>query len=241
MSLSGAIEYQAMAPATTQPLLLSPAELSYLHTSLSSHPTIRPDGRTNTQFRPLIAETDILPTTNGSARICFADGTEAIVGIKAEVEKSGVDPFSRAGRERLDDEVGEEDEGDDGIGGKIAKGEGATGRNEWVEISVEIPGCREDDSMVVFVGQLLSEALLSDGEFAGRLWINGGWHWKLYVDVSGIVPRNNGQLLILFTDFATLAAIVISITTTIAHDTSRPLINPLTKTQIRIRRGSTIR
>src|ERR1700710_3300220 len=77
-----------MAPSATQQILLSPAELSYLHASLSLTPPIRPDARTSTQFRPLIAETDILPGTNGSARICFADGTEAIVGIKAEVEKS---------------------------------------------------------------------------------------------------------------------------------------------------------
>ena len=77
-----------MAPSTIQQVLLSPAELSYLHTSLSLVPPIRPDGRTSSQFRPLIAETDILPGTNGSSRICFADGTEAIVGIKAEVEKS---------------------------------------------------------------------------------------------------------------------------------------------------------
>src|SRR6202045_1147171 len=76
-----------MAPSSNQ-VLLSPAELSYLHTSLSLHPPIRPDARSPTQFRPLIAETDILPGTNGSARICFADGTEAIVGVKAEVEKS---------------------------------------------------------------------------------------------------------------------------------------------------------
>src|SRR3954465_13529185 len=77
-----------MAPSATQQVLLSPAELSYLHKSLSHLPPIRPDGRTSTQFRPLIAESDILPGSHGSARICFADGTEAIVGIKAEVEKS---------------------------------------------------------------------------------------------------------------------------------------------------------
>src|SRR5436309_9199683 len=77
-----------MPPSATAQLPLSPAELSYLHTSLSLTPPIRPDARTLTQFRPLIAETDILPSTNGSARICFADGTEAIVGVKAELEKS---------------------------------------------------------------------------------------------------------------------------------------------------------
>ncbi|KAK0313143.1 Exosome complex component rrp42 [Friedmanniomyces endolithicus] len=75
-----------MAPYTGIPL--SPAELQYLHTSLSQNPPIRPDGRSPTQFRPLVAETDILSSTNGSARICFPDGTEAMVGVKAEVEKT---------------------------------------------------------------------------------------------------------------------------------------------------------
>ncbi|EPE27323.1 Ribosomal protein S5 2-like protein [Glarea lozoyensis ATCC 20868] len=147
-----------MAPSALQQILLSPAELSYLHTSLSYTPPIRPDGRTSTQFRPLIAECDILPGTNGSARICFADGTEAIVGIKAEVEKSR--PTFR------------EDED-----------EGKKGRNEWVEISVEIPGFRDDDSMPVFLGAMLSEALLADGSFVERLWINRRFHWKIYLDI----------------------------------------------------------
>src|SRR3954449_5640193 len=100
-----------MAPSATQQVLLSPAELSYLHKSLSHLPPIRPDGRTSTQFRPLIAESDILPGTNGSARICFADGTEAIVGIKAEVEKSR--PIYH-----------EEEEGEE-----------KKGSNEWVELT----------------------------------------------------------------------------------------------------------
>jgi exosome complex component RRP42 len=151
-------ELGTMAPSSTQQVLLSPAELSYLHTSLSQQPPIRPDGRSDTQFRPLIAESDILPGTNGSARICFADGTEAIVGVKAGVEKSKVSYNEEEGGEKK-------------------------GRNEWVEISVEIPGFRDDDSMPVFLGAMLSEALLADGEFVGRLWINRRFHWKLYLDV----------------------------------------------------------
>src|SRR5271170_3774085 len=66
----------------------SPAELAYLHTSLSLTPPIRPDSRTSTQFRALSAETDILPATNGSAHLSFSDGSEAIVGVKAEVERT---------------------------------------------------------------------------------------------------------------------------------------------------------
>lgn len=155
-----------MAPSTTQQVLLSPAELSYLHTSLSLTPPIRPDGRAPTQFRPLIAETDILPGTNGSARICFADGTEAIVGVKAEMEKSKPSY-------RQSDEPESEDEGEN------------TKRvsNDWLEVAVEIPGARDDDSTQIFLAAMLTEALLADGEFTRRLWINRRFHWKLYVDI----------------------------------------------------------
>jgi exosome complex component RRP42 len=160
-----------MAPQSTQQVLLSPAELSYLHTSLTSLPPIRPDGRTPTQFRPLVAETDILPGTNGSARICFADGTEAIVGVKAEVEKTrpSYHDYAQA-------EGGEEKE--EGSGGR------KKGSNDWVELNVEIPGFRDDDSMPVFLAALLSEALLADGEVVERLRINRRFHWKVYLDVS---------------------------------------------------------
>ena len=181
-----------MAPSSTLQILLSPAELSYLHTSLSQHPPIRPDARSASQFRPLVAETDILPGTNGSARICFADGTEAIVGIKAEVERSrtiwqeGVDLAGNGG------------ENDD-----IAASEGSEkGLNEWVEFSVEVPGFRDDDSMPVFLSAMLSEALLADGEFTKRLWINRRFHWKLYLDVNPLsLPRYLNDLETNYTRF----------------------------------------
>lgn len=169
--------------ASTQHVLLSPAELAYLHASLSLTPPIRPDGRAPTQFRPLIAETGILPGTNGSARICFADGTEAIVGVKAEVEKT---------RSRHDDETvhvedgghGVNDDHDDGGGEEAGnRGTGRTGEPDWVEMTVEIPGLRDDDSGTASLAAMLSEALLADGGFVKRLWINRRFHWKLYLDV----------------------------------------------------------
>lgn len=107
------------------------------------------------------------------------------MGIKAEVEKSraiyqldveGVDLSGGGG----DDDDGEEDPAD-GEGNESGKEKGL---NEWVELSVEIPGFRDDDSMPVFLSAMLSEALLSDGEFTRRLWINRRFHWKLYLDVS---------------------------------------------------------
>jgi len=169
-----------MAPSSVQQVLLSPAELSYLHTSLSLTPPIRPDARTPTQFRPLIAETDILPGTNGSARICFADGTEAIVGLKAEVEKTA----NTYGSEGVRLEVGKvRAEDDDEEDENTRQDDERTGDNEWLEMNVEIPGFRDDDSMPVFLAAMLSEALLADGDFTRRLWVNRRFHWKLYIDI----------------------------------------------------------
>ncbi|KAI9675087.1 MAG: hypothetical protein M1817_001495 [Caeruleum heppii] len=163
-----------MAPTTTSALpLLSPAELSYLHTSLSLSPPIRSDGRLPTQFRPLSAEADILPGTNGSARVCFADGTEAIVGVKAEVEKSRLRGGSGDGLDGGEDE----DEKDK-----------RSGENSWVELSIEIPGLRDDDALSVFLAAMLNEALVADGELARRLWINSRWHWRVFVDILLLSP-----------------------------------------------------
>jgi exosome complex component RRP42 len=173
-----------MAPFTNIPL--SPAELSYLHKSLSHDPPIRPDGRSPTQFRPLVAETDILPTANGSARICFADGTEAVVGVKAEVESSGTFVTATgelggvgvlglgtggAGDVHMDEE-------DDEEAPPTGKGE-----ESWLEVAMEIPGMRDDDALPIFLSAMVTEALLADGELKDRLWINRRFHWRLYIDV----------------------------------------------------------
>ncbi|EMD01195.1 hypothetical protein BAUCODRAFT_201970 [Baudoinia panamericana UAMH 10762] len=182
-----------MAPYTGIPL--SPAELSYLHTSLSQDPPIRPDARSPTRFRPLIAETEILPSANGSARICFADGTEAIVGVKAEVEKSrtahfgvggetkaeGVLGWGRGGGRDVDDD--EMAEGDDGEGGGLSGKKTGRGKDDWLEVAIEIPGMRDDDALPIFLAAMLTEALLADGGLKDRLWINTRFHWRLYIDI----------------------------------------------------------
>ena len=173
-----------MPPST----LLSPSELSYLHTSLSLNPPIRPDGRSPTSFRPLVAETDLLPTTNGSARLCFADGTEAIVGVKAEVEQTldwestrhHPHSFGRNGDEdsrmhSADEDVAEERR-------QRARGKGS---DSWIEVAVDMPGfARDDDGVVVFLAQMLQEGLVADRGLKDRLWIGWRWHWRVYVDVS---------------------------------------------------------
>jgi len=153
--------------ASTQHALLSPAELAYLHASLSLTPPIRPDGRSPTQFRPLVAETGIFPGTNGSARICFADGTEAMVGVKAEVERTKFTTTTET--EEIEREEG-------------------SGRTEWVELTVEIPGIRDDDAGTAFLAAMLSEALCADGDLVRRLRINRRFHWKMFLDVCVSVP-----------------------------------------------------
>lgn len=175
---------QRQASSASQVPHLSPAELSYLYTSLSLPKTpIRPDGRSPTQFRPLTAETNILPGTNGSARIGFADGTQAIVGVKAEVEKTILSNETIA---RNDGGVGQdriEQEGSAAVGG----------HGSWVQMSIEIPGFRDDDALPVFLSEMMRESLVgavgtdetSDmtGGLKGRLVINKRWHWRLYIDV----------------------------------------------------------
>lgn len=186
--------------ATSQHLLLSPAELAYLHSSLRLSPPIRPDGRTAAQFRPLTAEMGILPGTNGSARVCFSDGTEAIVGVKAEVEKTRASLYgnSNSNSNNNNHDISVITSGSGGERRTIAveKGEGErererdessepiSGDNDWVEMTVEIPGYRDDDSSTIFLATMLGEALLADGEFTKKLWINRRFHWKLYLDVS---------------------------------------------------------
>lgn len=188
----------APLPTSSHQTLLSPAELSYLHTSLSFNPPIRPDARSPTQFRPLVAEADVLPSTNGSARICFADGTEAIVGVKAEVERSAaggqyttVTRSVHLGTGQQDEEMGdvEEEEGQDGEAGAgdARKTSPGRGENGWVEVTIEIPGFRDDDALPSFLAAMLNEALLGSGDLPDRLWINANWHWRLYIDVSLIL------------------------------------------------------
>jgi len=99
------------------------------------------------------------------------------VGVKAEVEKSAPRPGARVG---IYNSAAADDEGD----GEDGKGrDGRTGENSWVEVTVEIPGFRDDDAVPVFLAALLSEALLADREFTRRLWINSRFHWRLYIDV----------------------------------------------------------
>jgi len=174
-----------MAPQGSSQTLLSPAELSFLHSSLSSPIPIRPDLRAPTQFRPLVAETDILPSTNGSARICFSDGTEAIVGIKAEVEKTAQAPHHTSTSEDvLDTNMNDADAKDTGAKSQTK----AQTSHTDLDLSIEIPGFRDDDPLPIFLASMLTETLLSTPHLSQKLHINVRWHWKLYIDVLLLSP-----------------------------------------------------
>lgn len=206
------------APATSQ-TLLSPAELSYLSTSLHQTPPIRPDLRSPTQFRPLFAETDILPSTNGSARVCFSDGTEAIAGVKAEVERTVrnvVAPSEEGEDVEMQDESGDED-----TTGQAARGAGK-GRDSWLEISIEIPGFRDDDALPIFMAAMLTEALLANGSVRDKLWINDRWHWKLYIDILSLSPPLSYPLPLL-----SLTTHLALLNTALPRLTSEPSDDPL--------------
>jgi exosome complex component RRP42 len=175
-----------MPSASTSSLPFSPAELSYLHTSLSSIPPIRPDSRTSTDFRPLNAETGILPATNGSAHVSFSDGSEAIVGIKLEVEKSSKSqhtPEARNGEQMELDTASKQDQSK------------PKGRPDWITFMLTLPGLRDDDSQLVFLEEMLREPLLTPSSIdtnpslADKLVINSRWHWHIYIDVLLISPQ----------------------------------------------------
>ncbi|KAL6708461.1 Exosome complex component rrp42 [Coniothyrium glycines] len=176
-----------MAPQQPALVSLSPAELSFLRASLSHTPPVRLDVTKGPRdFRSMRAEYDVLPSANGSARIALEDGTEALVGVKAEVERSRQRPVLR----EPEDVVMDGDE-------QAAHQDGAKGQNSWVEMSVEVPGFREDDALPVFLSSMLTESLLASGELKDRLYINRRFHWKIYVDILLLSPPLSYPLALL--------------------------------------------
>jgi exosome complex component RRP42 len=219
-----------MAPSQPTQVNLSPAELSFLRSTLSQTPPVRLDHTKGPRdFRSMRAEYDVLPGANGSARIALEDGTEALVGVKAEVEKSQwrPAPSSDAGS-LLTVATGEmmdvdEDAEENGSRGK--------GRNSWAEISVEIPGFREDDSLPVFLASMLTESLLASGELKDRLYINRRFHWKLYVDVGNLDSAKT-HCTNTSSDPTTLPAVVVSPRTALHDHPSGPPHLATSRTEI---------
>ena len=187
-------------PPQTSLVHLSPAELSFLRASLSQSPPLRLDVTKGPRdFRSMRAEYDVLPSANGSARIALEDGTEALVGVKAEVERTPQRPVLGE-QDGVDRSNGHEhgDEHTDKHSGEHTDGKGR-GQNGWIEMSVEVPGFRDDDALPVFLASMLTESLLASADLKDRLYINRRFHWKLYIDVRSPLPASSSSsLLVLF-------------------------------------------
>ena len=104
------------------------------------------------------------------------------MGVKAEVEKTPQNAVGKGFEGFGTKEKGEEDTDMGGTEG-LEKGKGKIGDPQWVEVTVDIPGQRDDDPLVVFLGAMIHEALVADGTLGRRLRLGERWHWKLYVDV----------------------------------------------------------
>lgn len=61
---------------------ISPSEVDFIIKGIDND--IRSDGRGRLDYRPLYLETGVLPHANGSARCQLGDGTDVLVGVKAE-------------------------------------------------------------------------------------------------------------------------------------------------------------
>ena len=148
---------------------LSPAELSFVRSALAHEPPLRLDVTKGPRdFRAMRAEHDVLPSANGSARIALDDGTEALVGIKAEVTRTDMALSAPS--------VDTPDAADSPL------------QSAHVLVSVDVPGFREDDALPVFLSAMLAQSLLAGGALAHRLHINRRFHWKLYIDILLLSP-----------------------------------------------------
>lgn len=149
------------------------------------------------------------------------------MGVKAEVEKSWASyrPHEHLEVSGNDDEEEEE--------------KGKKGLNEWVELTVEIPGFRDDDAMPIFLAAMLSEALLADAQFTRRLWINSRFHWKLYLDVRypskwpSILYEYEDTFANLETDLTPLAAVVVPAAAPLPHHPPRTPLYAASEIEVR--------
>lgn len=176
-------------PASSTSTTLSPAELSYLHTSLSLSPPLRPDLRSPTEFRPLRAETDLLPTCNGSAHLSLSDGSEALVGIKAEVHRTAGGNATKSLEQEIDEKMNLDEPPI--VSSAASIGKGSRGSSEWISLNVDISTLRDDDPLLIFLNETLREPLLvstSNTSLADKLVINSNWHWHLHIDILLLSP-----------------------------------------------------
>ena len=131
----------------------------------------------------------MLPTCNGSAHMSLTDGSEALVGVKAEVQRTAGGNIAK----RLDEVMDEKTSLDDSIAPMPALSsiQRPTGAPEWISLNIDISTLRDDDSLLIFLSEMLREPLLTSTSgisLADRLVINRNWHWHLHIDVLLLSP-----------------------------------------------------
>jgi exosome complex component RRP42 len=119
----------------------------------------------------------------------LADGSEALVGVKAEVQKTPGGNISR----RLDEEMDEKMNLDDIRAPMAALNSRRIPRGDpnWISLNIDISTLRDDDPLLVFLSEMLREPMLtstSGGSLADKLVINRNWHWHLHIDVLLLSP-----------------------------------------------------
>ena len=116
------------------------------------------------------------------------------MGVKGEVEKTTTGGRNGGNGGGMDVDM-DMDEGEE-VGGVGRGGEG-----RWIEVSVDMPGQRDDDAMVVFLGEMIHEGLVADQFLQNRLVINDRWHWRLYIDVRYISLPPTPPFFFLYTKY----------------------------------------
>lgn len=126
----------------------------------------------------------------GSAHVGFADGREAVVGVRAEVERT-THVATGTDVEEQDTEMGDTEDA------KTRRGRGTA---SWISLSLTLPGLRDDDQDLVFLEEMLREVLVAPSSSTAAttnnvadslqdaLVINSRWHWRLHIDVVLISP-----------------------------------------------------
>ena len=122
------------------------------------------------------------------------------MGVKGEVEKTTTTGGKNGGKMGGGMDVIDMDVDDEGEVGGVGS---RAGEGRWIEVSVDMPGQRDDDAMVVFLGEMIHEGLVADQFLQNRLIINDRWHWRLYIDVCPIPTHPPPFLFFLYKTLTT--------------------------------------
>lgn len=168
---------------------LSPAEYSYLRTSLESVPSIRPDARLDSQYRPLQAATNFMPTCYGSARIRTSDGGECIVGIKAKVTRTSSPSSSIISPDGQDYNQEESTSQQPNHAPKPVP------LPQLIKVNVDMAGVRDDDPALTSISSTIQRLLQESPVLtAEKLRLTSRFSFTLFVDALVLSHQGSNPL-----------------------------------------------